>query len=201
MATSVAHPSCSLFTSHPGTCILCIFINTCKPLVICLCAFLVSFPAPQPSNHSPERPFSRGEDEFIALSSEGQRSPEVTIQACTPSPPLPPSPPPQAPDKEKAQTPKLFSPSKISFNVRTFLSTFYQLMLPSYLATVFVCHVEKLEWKWHKIYHRQYKKMDDASLLPVVGVKVLSLYIGSLQIRVSLSSKSWLWTWTLIRNI
>ncbi|XP_034453338.1 myopalladin isoform X1 [Hippoglossus hippoglossus] len=74
------------------------------------------FPAPQPSNHSSERPFSQGEEEFIALSSEGQRSPEVAILACTPSPPLPPAPPPQAPDEEKAQTPKLFSPSKLSFN-------------------------------------------------------------------------------------
>ncbi|CAB1437475.1 unnamed protein product [Pleuronectes platessa] len=74
------------------------------------------FPAPQPSNHSSERPFSQGEEEFIALSSEGQRSPEVAIQGCTPSPPLPPSPPPEAPDKEKAQTPKLFSPSKLNFN-------------------------------------------------------------------------------------
>ncbi|XP_062249312.1 myopalladin isoform X2 [Platichthys flesus] len=74
------------------------------------------FPAPQPSNHSSERPFSQGEEEFIALSSEGQRSPEVAIQGFAPSPPLPPSPPPQAPDEEKAQTPKLFSPSKLNFN-------------------------------------------------------------------------------------
>nr|XP_019942042.1 PREDICTED: palladin-like [Paralichthys olivaceus] len=73
------------------------------------------FPAPQPSSHSSERPFSRGEEEFSALSSEGQRSPEVIIRACTPSPPLPPSPPPPAQVKDKAQTPKLFSPSKLSF--------------------------------------------------------------------------------------
>lgn len=81
-----------------------------------------SFPEPQPINHCSEEPFSRSEEEY-ALSPEDQRSPEVTILACTPSPPPPPSPSPPLPPppevKEKTTTPKLFTPSKLSFTVRT----------------------------------------------------------------------------------
>ncbi|XP_053179977.1 myotilin [Scomber japonicus] len=75
------------------------------------------FPEPQPINHCSEEPFSRSEE--YALSPEDQRSPEVTILACTPSPPPPPSPSPPLPPppevKEKTPTPKLFTPSKLSF--------------------------------------------------------------------------------------
>ncbi|CAN9514686.1 unnamed protein product [Ophioblennius macclurei] len=71
------------------------------------------FPEPQPANHSSEEAFGRSEEES-ALSSEGQRSPEVaTIRTRTPSPPPPPSPP--SPAKEKAPAPKLFTPSKLTF--------------------------------------------------------------------------------------
>ncbi|XP_044060898.1 LOW QUALITY PROTEIN: palladin [Siniperca chuatsi] len=69
---------------------------------------VADFPEPQPANHSSGEAFGRSEEES-ALSSEGQRSPEVTVRACTPSPPLPPSPPPPT------QTPKLFAPSKLNF--------------------------------------------------------------------------------------
>ncbi|XP_026185460.1 palladin isoform X2 [Mastacembelus armatus] len=72
------------------------------------------FPEPQPVNQSSGEPFSLGEEES-ALSSEGQKSPEVLVQACTPSPPSPASPLPSAQVSEKAQTLKLFSPSKLSF--------------------------------------------------------------------------------------
>lgn len=77
---------------------------------------VADFPEPQPLNHSSEEPFGRSEEEY-ALSSEDQRSPEVTVRACTPSPPPPPSPspPPLAQVKEKAPAPKLFTPSKLSF--------------------------------------------------------------------------------------
>ncbi|KAM7417126.1 hypothetical protein PAMA_016978 [Pampus argenteus] len=79
---------------------------------------VADFPEPQPINHSSEEPFGHSEDEY-ALSLEDQRSPEVTVQACTPSPPPPPSPspppPPPAQVKEKTPTPKLFTPSKLSF--------------------------------------------------------------------------------------
>ncbi|KAM9741805.1 palladin isoform 2-T2 [Menidia menidia] len=69
---------------------------------------------PQPANHSSEEPFGRSEGS--ALSSEGQRSPEVTVRVCTPSPSPPPSPPSQpAQTKEKAPAAKLFTPSKLSF--------------------------------------------------------------------------------------
>ncbi|XP_047440881.1 myopalladin isoform X2 [Mugil cephalus] len=71
------------------------------------------FPEPQPANYSSEEPFGRSEEES-ALSSEGQKSPEVIFRACTPSPP-PPSPPPPAQVREKAPTPKLFTPSKLNF--------------------------------------------------------------------------------------
>uniref|UniRef100_A0A673CIX6 Myotilin n=2 Tax=Sphaeramia orbicularis TaxID=375764 RepID=A0A673CIX6_9TELE len=69
------------------------------------------FPEPQPANHSSEEPFS-GSQEECTLSSEGQSSSVVTIQAFSPSPPLPPPP---AQVKEKTPTPKLFTPSKLSF--------------------------------------------------------------------------------------
>ncbi|XP_072252329.1 myopalladin isoform X2 [Leuresthes tenuis] len=72
------------------------------------------FPEPQAANHSSEEPFGRSEEES-ALSSEGQRSPEVTARVCTPSPSPPPSPPPPAQVKEKVPTAKLFAPSKLSF--------------------------------------------------------------------------------------
>ncbi|XP_070693012.1 palladin isoform X2 [Pempheris klunzingeri] len=72
------------------------------------------FPEPQQANHSFEERFGHGEEES-ALSSEGQRSPEVTVRAYTPSPPPPPSPPSPVHFKETNQTPKLFTPSKLSF--------------------------------------------------------------------------------------
>lgn len=71
----------------------------------------VSFPEPQAANYSSEELFGRSRE-------EGQRSTVVTVRACTPSPPPPPSP---TQVKETPQTPKLFTPSKISFSVRTFL--------------------------------------------------------------------------------
>ncbi|XP_042349690.1 myopalladin isoform X2 [Plectropomus leopardus] len=71
-------------------------------------------PEPQPANHSSEDPYG-GSKEGSALSSEDQRSPEVTVLSCTPSPPPPPSLPPPAQVQEKTQTPKLFTPSKLSF--------------------------------------------------------------------------------------
>ncbi|XP_056238728.1 myopalladin isoform X2 [Seriola aureovittata] len=73
---------------------------------------VADFPEPQPANHSSEGAFGLSEE--TALSSEGQRSPEVVVRVCTPSPP-PPPPSPPAQVKEKAPTPKLFTPSKISF--------------------------------------------------------------------------------------
>ncbi|XP_041845691.1 myopalladin-like [Melanotaenia boesemani] len=76
---------------------------------------VADLPEPQPTNHSADDPFSRSEEENV-LSSEGHRSPGVSIRVCTPSPPPPPSPPP-AQVKEKAPTPKLFTPSKLSFTV------------------------------------------------------------------------------------
>ncbi|XP_037635644.1 myotilin isoform X2 [Sebastes umbrosus] len=76
---------------------------------------LTGFPEPQPANHSSEEPFGYSE-EGSALSSEGHRSPGVTVRACTPSPPPPPSPPlPPTQVKENTQTTKLFTPSKLSF--------------------------------------------------------------------------------------
>lgn len=71
---------------------------------------------PQESIHSFEGHFGVSKEES-ALSSEGQRSLEIAVQICTPSPPLPPTPPP-APVKEKA--PKLFTLSKLSFTVSMF---------------------------------------------------------------------------------
>ncbi|XP_015244618.1 PREDICTED: palladin-like [Cyprinodon variegatus] len=67
-------------------------------------------PEPEASNRCTEEPLIRSEEES-ALSSEGQRSPEVRVR--TPSPPPPPSPPEQA--KEKTPAAKLFTPSKLSF--------------------------------------------------------------------------------------
>ncbi|XP_051810931.1 myopalladin, partial [Acanthochromis polyacanthus] len=75
---------------------------------------VADFPERQPANHSSEEPFGRSEEES-AFSSEGQRSPEVIVQACTPSPPPPPSPLPPEQVKEKAQTTKLFTPSRLTF--------------------------------------------------------------------------------------
>ncbi|XP_033489180.1 palladin isoform X2 [Epinephelus lanceolatus] len=75
---------------------------------------VADYPEPQLANHSSEEPFGQREDRS-ALSSEDQRSPEVTILARMPSSPPPPSPPPPTQAKEKSQTPKLFTPSKISF--------------------------------------------------------------------------------------
>ncbi|XP_027864374.1 palladin isoform X1 [Xiphophorus couchianus] len=69
-------------------------------------------PDPEPASLSIEEPLGRSEEES-ALSSEGQRSPDVSVRVCTPSPPPLPSPPAQV--KEKSQTPKLFTPSKLSF--------------------------------------------------------------------------------------
>ncbi|XP_014905052.1 palladin isoform X2 [Poecilia latipinna] len=65
-------------------------------------------PEPEPASRS-EEPLGRSEEES-ALSSEGQRSPDVPVGVCKPS-----SPPPPAQVKEKTQTPKLFTPSKLSF--------------------------------------------------------------------------------------
>ncbi|AWP12498.1 putative myotilin [Scophthalmus maximus] len=100
------------------------------------------FPAPQPSIHSCERPFCRSEDES-APCSEGQRSPEVVVRACTPSPPPPPSPspspPPPAQEKDKATTPKLIfkrnsdppnSTLNISFVLSLTFSKYRQSSLP-----------------------------------------------------------------------
>ncbi|KAF1384359.1 hypothetical protein PFLUV_G00117500 [Perca fluviatilis] len=76
---------------------------------------LTSFPEPQPANHFSEELFGRSGEES-ALSSEDQKSPEFTVRARTPSPlPPPASSPPPTQVKEKSQTPKLFTPSKISF--------------------------------------------------------------------------------------
>ncbi|XP_054890099.1 palladin isoform X2 [Poeciliopsis prolifica] len=69
-------------------------------------------PEPEPASRSIEEPLGRSEEESV-LSSEGQRSPDVPVRVCTPSPPPPPSPPAQV--KEKTQAPKLFTPSKLSF--------------------------------------------------------------------------------------
>ncbi|KAM9850129.1 uncharacterized protein ACBR49_007353 [Aulostomus maculatus] len=68
---------------------------------------------PLPLNHSEEH--SGHSEEECALSSEGQRSPEVTIRVHTPSPPPPPSSPPEAVE-EKSSIPKLFTPSKLHFS-------------------------------------------------------------------------------------
>ncbi|XP_037317425.2 myotilin isoform X2 [Pungitius pungitius] len=62
---------------------------------------------PQAGNHSFEEHFGCSEE---VLSSGGQRSPGVTVGAYTPSPTPPPS---QV--KELTHTPKLFSPTKLSF--------------------------------------------------------------------------------------
>ncbi|XP_068182601.1 palladin [Antennarius striatus] len=68
------------------------------------------FPEAQPAE-----PFGQSLEERC-LSSEGLSSSEVTVCACTPSPPLPPSPPTTpSQDKDTTQTPKLFTPSKLSF--------------------------------------------------------------------------------------
>ncbi|XP_047209117.1 palladin isoform X2 [Girardinichthys multiradiatus] len=73
---------------------------------------VADLPEPEPASRSTEEPLVRSEEES-ALSSEGQRSPEVTVRVCMPSPPPPPSPPAQV--EEKTPTPKLFTPSKLSF--------------------------------------------------------------------------------------
>ncbi|XP_036932830.1 palladin isoform X2 [Acanthopagrus latus] len=73
---------------------------------------LAEFPEPQLANHSSKEPLGRSEE------SEGQRTPEITVLSFTPSPPPPPSPTPPPPPtevKDTNQTPKLFSPSKLSF--------------------------------------------------------------------------------------
>ncbi|KAK9517499.1 hypothetical protein VZT92_022866 [Zoarces viviparus] len=67
---------------------------------------VADYPEPQPAGHSSEEPFGRSEEER-APSSGGQRSPEVPVRAYTPSPP--------PPTQVRAQTPRLFSPSKLSF--------------------------------------------------------------------------------------
>ncbi|KAM6924016.1 palladin [Xenentodon cancila] len=71
-------------------------------------------PEPQPANQDSEEPSGCSEEES-ALSSEGQGTPGVTVRVCTPSPSPPPSTSPPAQVKEKASTPKLFTPSKLSF--------------------------------------------------------------------------------------
>ncbi|KAK2849519.1 hypothetical protein Q5P01_009353 [Channa striata] len=68
------------------------------------------FPEPQPPGHS----FAGEED--IALSPKGQRSPEITVRAFMSSSPPPPSPSPPTLFEEQASTPKLFTPSKLSFS-------------------------------------------------------------------------------------
>lgn len=75
----------------------------------------VSFPEPQLANHSSEELFGHSEEES-ALSSVGERSTEVTVGAGSPSPTPSPT---QA--KDTNQTTKLFTPSKLSFSVGTFL--------------------------------------------------------------------------------
>ncbi|KAL6118086.1 myot [Pungitius sinensis] len=62
---------------------------------------------PQAGNHSLEEHFGCSEE---VLSSGGQRSPGVTVGAYTPSPT-----PPLSQVKELTHTPKLFSPTKLSF--------------------------------------------------------------------------------------
>uniref|UniRef100_UPI0037E97A83 palladin n=1 Tax=Semicossyphus pulcher TaxID=241346 RepID=UPI0037E97A83 len=76
---------------------------------------VANFPEPQLDNHSCEEHIGRSEEEGD-LNLESQKSPEVTVRACTPSPPSPPSPL-QSPnqDKETTKTPKLFRPSKLNF--------------------------------------------------------------------------------------
>ncbi|KAF3693571.1 Myotilin 57 kDa cytoskeletal protein [Channa argus] len=71
---------------------------------------VADFPEPQLPSHS------FGGEEDSGPSPKGQRSPEITIRACTLSPPTPPSPPPPTLVKEKASTPKLFTPTKHSFS-------------------------------------------------------------------------------------
>ncbi|KAM4732707.1 uncharacterized protein myot [Anableps anableps] len=73
---------------------------------------VADLPEPEPTNHSTEEPLVHNEEESV-LSSEGQRSPDISVRVCTPSPLPPPSPPAQA--EEKTQTPKLFTPSKLNF--------------------------------------------------------------------------------------
>lgn len=87
-----------------------LFKSSLTPLLLS-----VSFPEPQLANHSSEELFGRSEEES-ALSSVGERSTEVTVGAGSPSPA--PSP---TRAKDTNQTPKLFTPSKLSFSVGTFL--------------------------------------------------------------------------------
>lgn len=87
-----------------------LFKSSLTPLLLS-----VSFPEPQLANHSSEELFGRSEEES-ALSSVGERSTEVAVGAGSPSPT--PSP---TRAKDTNQTPKLFTPSKLSFSVGTFL--------------------------------------------------------------------------------
>ncbi|XP_077589683.1 palladin [Stigmatopora nigra] len=64
-------------------------------------------------NHSPEDHFSHNQDEPFPQS-EFHQSPEVA--ASTPSPDSPSSPVPPEQVKEEAPTPKLFTPTKLTFN-------------------------------------------------------------------------------------
>lgn len=99
----------------------------------------VRFPEPQLANHSSKEPFGRSEEESV-LSSEGQRTPEITVLSFTPSPPPPPSPSPPPPTeiKDTNQTPKLFTPSKLSFTVRTSLTPSFVLPDKTYLVLWYV---------------------------------------------------------------
>ncbi|XP_074530400.1 palladin [Halichoeres trimaculatus] len=77
---------------------------------------IANFPEPQLDNHSFEEHFGHSQEETV-LNSVSQRSLEVTVEACTPSPPSSPTPP-QSPTevKETNKTPKLFTPSKLNFS-------------------------------------------------------------------------------------
>nr|XP_061783934.1 myopalladin-like isoform X1 [Nerophis lumbriciformis]XP_061783935.1 myopalladin-like isoform X1 [Nerophis lumbriciformis] len=72
------------------------------------------FTDPKLLNHSSEDHLVHSQEEEFALSFEGHHSPGFTIHTPSPLPPSSPQQPPQI--KEKFPTPKLFSPSKLSFN-------------------------------------------------------------------------------------
>lgn len=81
----------------------------------------VSFPAPQPANHSSEEPFGHSEEESALSAAERETSAEAADDGGAPSPAEPPPSPPRA--KDTNQTAKLFTPSKLNFSVRAFHSS------------------------------------------------------------------------------
>ncbi|XP_075904122.1 palladin isoform X2 [Nelusetta ayraudi] len=88
----------------------------------------VSFPAPQPADHSSEEASGRSEEESAPSAAQRESSAEAAVDGGAPSPAEPPPAPPRAKDtnqepppappraKDTNQTAKLFTPIKLNFS-------------------------------------------------------------------------------------